>query len=132
MSTPSFTSTTQFINVLVSIDLVDGDYIVRYSPGAVRVRLPDTVISYQIVHTGGRDIRFVGMKHTPKDKRQLSQPAVSPSGRLLTINNANTLAEDIHLSLEFEDVGKGGFVHDPQVLNDPPPPPLEDRRATSL
>jgi hypothetical protein len=115
-----YTVPTYFINVFVDIAYQDGDYVVTYSPSNLRICMPDTVINYQIAGTGGRVIRFIDM--VPKNaaaQSQLSNAAISASGLLLTLSDANTQPDEMHLVFEFEDVGNGHFFHDPQIVNDP-------------
>lgn len=113
-------SVTPFINVMLWVKLTDeGTYDVRYEPVAPLIVQPDTVINYQIVETYGQDIVFSGVEVTPPDLDQISS-AVSCSGKLLTVNDANTYKGWLSLNLEFTDKTRQvKFNHDPQVRNDP-------------
>ena len=79
----------------------------------------DTVINYQIVDTFGEDIVFSGLAVTPEDLNQISVPAISASGKLLTVSDANTQCCRLNLNLEFIDKSQSiRFMHDPQIQND--------------
>ena len=120
MNTP--VSITPFINVLVWVKRKDDQsgYDVTCQPAIPLVAQPDTVINYQIVDTYGQDIIFSGLDVTPSDVNQISLPSISVSGKLLTVNDANTYKGWLSLFLEFNDLSAGiRFKHDPQVRNDP-------------
>ncbi len=115
-------SITPFINVLVWVKKqTEGDgYDVRCEPAAPMVVQPDTVINYQIVDTYGQDIVFSGLDVLPEGVEQISIPSISFSGKLLTVNDANTYSGWLNLYLEFADRTAGvKFKHDPQVRNEP-------------
>lgn len=114
-------SITPFINVLVWVKKKENEdgYDVFCEPKAPRVVQKDTVINYQIADTFGQDIVFSGLDVTPKDVNQISTPSISQSGKLLTVNDANTYNGWLNLFLEFTDKSLGRtFIHDPQVRND--------------
>lgn len=115
-------SITPFINVLVWVKrrADEKGYDVRCEPDAPKVVQPDTVINYQIVETYGQDIVFSGLDVSPAGLEQISIPSISFSGKLLTVNDANTYNGWLSLYLEFADRTAGiKFKHDPQVRNDP-------------
>lgn len=114
-------SITPFINVLVWVKKNDGQdtYNVRCEPSVPKVLQKDTVINFQIADTDGQDIVFSGLAVTPKDSNQISSPAISPSGKLLTVSDACTHNCWLNLNLEFTNNTAGHkFMHDPQVQND--------------
>jgi len=114
-------SITPFVNILVWVKKKEGEekYEVRCEPSVPKVLQRDTVINFQIVETYGQDIVFTGLEVLPKDLNQISAPAISPSGKLLTVSDANTCSCLLHLNLEFTDNTAGHrFMHDPQVQND--------------
>ncbi|TFW13844.1 hypothetical protein [Duganella callida] len=115
-------SITPFINVLVWVKrkVNEPGYDVRCEPEAPKVVQQDTVINYQIVDTYGQDIVFSGLDVSPPDVNQISPPSISYSGKLLTVNDANTYDGWLSLYLEFTDRTEGvRFKHDPQVRNEP-------------
>jgi hypothetical protein len=119
MTTPY--AITPFINVLVRVKKKDAEpgYEVWSEPSALKVLQRDTVINYQIVETYGEDIVFSGLQVTPPDLNQISAPAISPSGKLLTVSDANTSCCNLSLFLEFTNLStKEVFSHDPQVQNE--------------
>lgn len=112
---------TPFINVLVWVKKKEKEagYDVRCEPSALKVVQRDTVINYQIVETYGQDIVFSGLEVTPPDMNQISTPAISPSGKLLTVSDANTCCCKLSLLLEFtNNTASERFTHDPQVQNE--------------
>jgi hypothetical protein len=116
---------TPFINVLVRVKLnkEKSGYDVHCEPEAPLILQKDTVINYQITDTGGQDIVFSGLDVTPPDLKQISTPSISFSGKLLTVNDANTYKGWLSLFLEFTDrTAKTTFKHDPQVRNEPEVP----------
>ncbi|OFA08550.1 hypothetical protein [Duganella phyllosphaerae] len=114
-------SPTSFINILVWVKKKEAEekYEVRCEPAIPKVVQRDTIINFQIVDTYGQDIVFSGLDVTPKDMNQISSPAISKSGKLLTVSDANTCNCWLNLNLEFTNRTEGHrFVHDPQVQND--------------
>ncbi|MRW83985.1 hypothetical protein GJ698_07725 [Pseudoduganella sp. FT26W] len=113
-------ASTPFINVSIKIN--PETYKVESAPAILVVTQPDTVINYQIVESGGKNIVFNPknpMTATPENNDQLSAPAVGVSGKILTINNANTSKMTLNINLNFVDENGVGFSHDPEVDNDP-------------
>lgn len=137
MSKLDANASTQFINVLVTaIPEVDAQgtvtYKTRFMPEAVTIYLPDTVINYQLIDPTPAGVRFAGASVSP-DNEQLSSPAISPSGKLITFSDANTLAETLNLTLRFVDKDLVEFAVDPEIKNDPQPiPPLAMATAGDL
>lgn len=129
MSKQNTNASTQFINVLVTaIPETDAQgklvYKTRFMPETVTIYLPDTVINYQLIDPTPAGVRFAGASVSP-DNAQLSSPAISPSGKLITFSDANTLAETLNLTLQFVDSDATEFAVDPEIKNDPQPlPPL--------
>ncbi|TYQ21283.1 UNVERIFIED_ORG: hypothetical protein JN05_00239 [Zoogloea ramigera] len=114
-------STTPFINVLVRVKKhQDADtYDVTCEPSIPKVVQKDTVINFQIVDTFGQDIVFSGLTVTPKESNQISAPAISTSGKLLTVSDSCSHNCWLNLNLEFTNKTAGHrFMHDPQVEND--------------
>ena len=117
-------ASTPFINVSVKVrpGSTPGTYKVETAPAVLSIRQPDTVINYQIVDSGENNIVFNRknpMKVEPADNDQLSAPAASISGKLLTINDANSSKMIINITLNFLDEHGVEFSHDPEVDNDP-------------
>jgi hypothetical protein len=115
---------TPFINVLVRVKRKDAtdSYSVHCEPEAPLIVQPDTVINYQIVDSDP-EIIFSGLEVNPPDLNQISAPSISYSGKLLTVNDANTYKGWLSLFLEFTNSEtKLTFKHDPQVRNDPEVP----------
>lgn len=114
-------SVTPFINVLVWVkkkETEDG-YDVHCEPNSLKVLQRDTVINYQIVDTYGQDIVFSGLEVKPEGQDQLSNAAISVSGKQLTVSDANTQKCCLNLYLEFTDnTLSRSFIHDPQVHNE--------------
>jgi hypothetical protein len=101
----------------------EGEYIVIAVPADPTLTQPNTVVNYQIVDTGGRDIVFTGMSVKPHHNGQLSPATVSVDGKMLTFSDINTVKMTLNINLKFKDHDKEGlaFSHDPQVQNDPQP-----------
>lgn len=114
-------ATTPFINISVRVkkNQDDDTYNVICEPNTPRVVQKDTVINFQIIDTYGEDIVFSGLSVTPKESNQISNPAISTSGKLLTVSDSCSHNCWLNLNLEFTDKAAGhSFIHDPQVEND--------------
>ena len=118
------------INVLVIIQRVadgsgnagDGDYEVTCNPPDISVTRTNTLINYQLLSPTPAEIVLTGFTTSkPIPIPQLSQPpSISLDGTLMTLCDANTVAEEIHITLGFQDnLHERKLSFDPQVTNVP-------------
>lgn len=111
------------VQVIVTRQLVNGasTYVIETFPTDIKVTSANAVIGYQLVDPTPPDIRLTGyaLVNPPKIVPQLSAPAISPNGRLMTLVDLNSVKADLHISLQFMDKDSQVFAHDPQIGNDP-------------
>jgi len=117
-------ASTPFINVSLKVrpKSTPGTYKVESAPAILCITQPDTVINYQIVDSGEQNIVFNKknpMTVLPADNNQLSAASVGISGKLLTLNDANTVPMTLNITLNFVDENGVEFNHDPEVENKP-------------
>jgi hypothetical protein len=113
-------ASTPFINVVVSVrEESSNSYHVESAPAIPWVTQRDTVINYQIVQSGKKDIVFTGMSVSPQVNDQISPASVSISGKQLTFSDANTSPMILGITLKFKDELGIEFSHDPEVRNEP-------------
>jgi hypothetical protein len=117
-------ASTPFINVSIKVrpGSAPGTYKVESAPTTLVVSQPDTVINYQIVDSGEHKIVFNKknpLTVVPPDNNQLSPASVGFSGKLVTINDANSAPMILNINLNFVDEQGIEFSHDPEVENKP-------------
>jgi hypothetical protein len=117
-------ASTPFLNVSIKVrpGSTQGSYKVETAPKKICVTQSDSVINYQIVDTGEYEISFNKknpMTVLPAINDQLSLPSVSVSGKILTLNDANSSKMNLAITLNFVDEAGVEFSHDPEVENDP-------------
>jgi len=116
-----------FINTIVIVEprpLEDGNshcrkYRITCHPPYLVVAERDTILNFQLILPTPEDILFKGLKKKkPFPERQLSDPSISLNGKQMTLCDANTICEDIDVTLQFHHHGRE-IDYDPQVQNDP-------------
>lgn len=118
---------TSFMNVFVTaipeLDPSTGKttYKTTFTPEALEVRLPDTVINYQLISPTPDDVKIKKLTIKPDSTDQFSNPSISTSGKMATLSDANTIKETFNLTLYFSDKDNVEFFVDPEVTNDPDP-----------
>jgi hypothetical protein len=95
----------------------DGRYQVSCDPDNITVGDKNTTIVYELSGTTPEGIVFNGYTQTPAG--QLAKPSISQDGRVMSINDSNTIKEVFKLTLLFKDNAVFGF--DPEVTNNPVP-----------
>jgi hypothetical protein len=95
----------------------DGRYQVSCDPNNVIVGEKNTAIIYELSETTPEAIIFDGYTQSPSG--QLSKPAISEDGRVMTFIDSNTTKQVFKLTLLFKDNAVFGF--DPEVTNNPVP-----------
>jgi hypothetical protein len=116
-----------FINTIVIVEErreEDGNskcrkYQVTCHPPYLVVTQPGTILNFQLIAPTPAAVTFKGVyKHKPYPEPQLSDPSISLDGKQMTLCDANTLQEDIHVTLRLQHQERE-IDFDPQVQNDP-------------
>jgi hypothetical protein len=116
-----------FINTIVIVEQrpeEDGNskcrkYQVTCHPPYLVVTEPGTILNFQLIAPTPEAFVFKGIhKHKPHPEPQLSDPSISLDGKQMTLCDANTVVEDIQVTLRFRHHERE-IDFDPQVQNDP-------------
>lgn len=99
-------------------NVTGGRYNVVYGTAAVTEETPNAVLSYQLTDDTPAEIRFIGVRVAGEGKvKQMSAPAISRDGRVITMIDADSVAVTMNLTFKWRDCTE--FEHDPQVGNTP-------------
>jgi hypothetical protein len=112
-------ASTSFINIMVKVSGKPGDYVVVTAPAVPYLTQPDTVLNFQLYDSPDPGVIFVSATYSPEDNGQLSAYTISPTGKNLSLIDANTKKMGIGITLAFQDSTGATFLHDPQVQNVP-------------
>lgn len=127
MSYPSSPVPPAFINMTVQAEprrdktgnTPCGGYHVTCHPAALVVSQLNSILNFQLIAPTPDGVKFASIsKHKPIPVTQLSNPSISLDGKLMTLCDANTVAEPIDVTFHFTD-GPHTFTFDPQVQNEP-------------
>jgi hypothetical protein len=98
-------------------------YKLSFAPPKLHIKDPDTVINYQLVGKTPADVRFTGLTIEPTGTDQFSHAAVSQSGKMITLSDANTLRNTFKVKLAFSN--KEALLvmteTEPEIENEPTP-----------
>lgn len=94
-------------------------YDTTFSPEAVKVTAPDTILSYELVSPTPAGVQFKSVKVSGKKPDQISTPTISQSGKVMVMTDSNTFKEVLNLTIRFKDSDALEFEVDPEVENDP-------------
>lgn len=125
MKQETTTSAPEFDNIqVVAIPYTDSEGNVKYrttfNPEIAEVTTFDTVLNYQLVSPTPEGVKFSKVSISPEHNDQLSTPSISISGKMVTLNDANTVKETISITFHFTDKDGIEFQVDPEVDNTPP------------
>ncbi len=99
-------------------NVTGGKYNVAYGTAAVTEHSSNAILSYQLAEPTPPEIHFTGVHISGEGAvKQMSAPTISRDGRMLTLVDANTVAETMNLTFKWRDSIE--FEHDPQVSNVP-------------
>lgn len=127
----SNTPSTSFKNVQViatpETDPTTGKtkYQTSFNPDPLTITENDTVINYQLVSPTPAGVTIKKVTFKPANSGQFSEPSLGKSGKIVTFSDMNTAKEEFHLTLHFTDSDGVEFLVDPEVINDPPIPPMK-------
>lgn len=94
-------------------------YDTTFSPVAIKVTAPDTILSYELVSPTPAGVQFKSVKVKGKKPDQISAPTISQSGKVMVMTDSNTFKEVLNLTIRFKDSDALEFDVDPEVENDP-------------
>ncbi|RSZ57837.1 hypothetical protein HF313_24460 [Massilia atriviolacea] len=115
---------TEFLNVQVKAkEVSEGVFEATFEPPTLLAKRKDCVINYQLVNSRG--IKFTGLTVHPADNDQFSVPSLSKSGKIITLNDANTDHNKYQITLYMVGPKHKGSV-DPEVINQPETSPPEE------
>jgi len=114
------TPTASFHTVPLTVEYnqLTHKFVAKCPPGDIPISVP-TVINFQLVDAPP-EMKFVGISSKPVDTDQLSGPAISTDGKMLTIIDVATTPLEVNVTLDVtvSDV-KHSFPIDPQIRNQP-------------
>lgn len=125
---PDTSNSPTLVNTMITVtrtpdgsgNVTGGKYNVVYGTAAVSAQTRGEVLTYQLADPTPPEIRFTGLHVAGEGAtKQMSLPAISRDGRMLTLVDADTAAVTMNLTFKWKDCVE--FEHDPQVGNVPPP-----------